>query len=108
MDDRLPTANNSSDAFIAAIDAQAAMKIKSKRDRPGNVLSGLGMTGLIGWSVVLPTLAGTACGVWLDGRYPGSHSWTLTFLLGGLMLGCFNAWHWVCAQDASIHSEEGK
>jgi ATP synthase protein I len=106
MDDQSPTAKDSSAAFIAAVDAQAALKIRNKRNGPGDVLSGLGMTGLIGWSIVLPTLAGTAGGIWLDARFPGSHSWTLTFLLSGLMLGCLIAWQWVCVQDASIHAGE--
>jgi ATP synthase protein I len=37
---------------------------------PG-VWFGLGMMGLIGWSVAVPTLLGAALGIWLDNRYPG-------------------------------------
>jgi len=32
------------------------------------------MMGLIGWSVVVPTLLGAAFGIWLDNRHPGDYS----------------------------------
>jgi ATP synthase protein I len=53
------------------------------------------MFGLVGWSVTIPTLAGIALGAWLDHRYPGQVSWTLTFLVIGVAVGCLNAWYWV-------------
>lgn len=56
---------------------------------------GLGTFGLVGWSVAIPTLAGIALGVWLDRRTEGPASWTLTFLLIGVSLGCLNAWYWI-------------
>jgi ATP synthase protein I len=49
--------------------------------------------GLIGWTVVLPMLAGIAVGNWIDRRWPGRYSWTLMLLVGGLMLGCVSAWN---------------
>jgi ATP synthase protein I len=56
---------------------------------------GLGMFGLVGWSVAVPIVAGIALGVWIDGKWPGEISWTLTLLLAGAGLGAFNAWYWV-------------
>jgi ATP synthase protein I len=44
----------------------------------------LGMMGLIGWSVAVPTLLGAALGIWLDKHHPGKHSWTLALLVAGL------------------------
>ena len=64
------------------------------------------MMGLIGWSVAIPALAGTALGIWLDGHHPGSHSWTLTLLIVGLAIGCFNAWHWVDKEDKEMREEQ--
>jgi ATP synthase protein I len=63
------------------------------------------MSGLIGWSVAVPTLAGVALGVWLDKRHPGTFSWTLALLVAGLMIGCLNAWFWVAQQDKAMHDE---
>jgi ATP synthase protein I len=42
--------------------------------------------------VVVPTLLGTALGIWLDNHNPGTHSWTLMLLVIGLVIGCLNAW----------------
>ncbi|CDS53824.1 ATP synthase protein I [Polaromonas sp. CG9_12] len=68
--------------------------------------SGLGLMGVIGWSVVVPTLLGAALGLWLDRRYPGGRSWTLALLLAGLTLGCLNAWHWVSQEDQAMREEQ--
>jgi len=48
--------------------------------------------GLVGWSVVVPTLVGAALGSWIDRRWPSRVSWTLMLLVSGLVLGCMNAW----------------
>jgi ATP synthase protein I len=91
--------------FAERIGAQAARKLRARRDAKRGVWSGLGMMGLIGWSVVLPTLAGTALGLWLDGRHAGGRSWTLALLMAGLSIGCLNAWRWVAKEDKAIHAE---
>ena len=64
--------------------------------------SGLGMSGLIGWSVAVPTLLGALLGLWLDHRHPSSHSWTLILLVIGLVIGCANAWHWMDQQNKAM------
>lgn len=62
------------------------------RDHRDAVLRSIAILGVIGWSVVLPTLVGVAAGVWIDGRWPGRFSWTLALMMTGLLLGCANAW----------------
>jgi len=91
--------------FSDQIGAQAARKLKARRDATRGVWSGLGMMGLIGWSVVIPTLLGIALGLWLDARHPGVHPWTLALLMAGLSIGCFNAWHWVAKQNRAMQDE---
>lgn len=56
---------------------------------------GLGMFGLVGWAVAVPVLAGIALGLWIDRRWPGEVSWTLTLLIAGAALGALNAWYWI-------------
>ena len=92
--------------FSLQVGEKAARKLKAQRHVTHTVWSGLGMMGLVGWSVVVPTLLGAALGIWLDNRYPGSRSWTLMLLAIGLGLGCFNAWHWVAKEDREIHEQE--
>ena len=86
---------------------KATRKLDARRRGAPRVWTGLGMMGLIGWSVVVPTLAGAALGTWLDANHSAGHHWTLALLVGGLTLGCFNAWRWVAREDAAIHRETG-
>ncbi len=88
------------------IGGKAARKLKARRRGDTGVWFGLGMMGLIGWSVVVPTLLGAALGIWLDGHHPGRHSWTLALLMAGLFLGCVNAWHWVDKEDRAMKDEQ--
>ncbi|MDO9139301.1 MAG: AtpZ/AtpI family protein [Methylobacter sp.] len=81
--------------FTQTVDRQAKRKLKARREKSRNVWFGLGLFGLIGWSIMIPTLAGIALGLWLDRQWPGQVSWTLTMLLLGVVLGCVNAWRWI-------------
>ena len=104
-----PSENKSTEdrtAFSREVGAKAARKLKARRNPTPGVWFGLGMMGLIGWSVVVPTLLGAALGIWLDHRYPGGHSWTLALLVAGLAIGCFNAWHWVAKEDKAMRDEQ--
>jgi ATP synthase protein I len=89
----------------AEIGAKAARKLRARQSTQG-VWFGLGMMGIIGWSVAVPTLLGAALGLWLDKHHPGKHGWTLALLVGGLALGCLNAWHWVANEYEAMSNEE--
>ena len=107
MNDELPRKTpKDGPTFAGQIGAKAARKLKAQRNSTPGVWFGLGMMGLIGWSVVVPTLLGAALGIWLDSRHPGSHSWTLMLLVMGLVLGCVNAWHWVVKEDRAMREEQ--
>ncbi len=90
------------------VGAKARRKLAARRRRVPGVWFGLGTMGLVGWSVVVPTLAGAALGRWLDTHHPGAHPWTLALLVAGLCLGCFNAWHWISREDRAIHRQAGE
>jgi ATP synthase protein I len=92
-------------SFLRQVTAKAARKLKAQRADPQTIWFGLGMVGLVGWSVVVPTLLGIALGGWLDRRHPGGHSWLLCLLAAGLIIGCANAWHWVSREHHAIHDE---
>ena len=92
--------------FAKQVGTKAQRKLKAQRDATPGVWFGLGMMGLVGWSVAIPTLLGAALGVWLDKHYPGSHSWTLMLLIIGLAIGCLNAWHWVAREDKAMRDEQ--
>ena len=107
----------------AQIARKADRKLRARAAGSPEPWFGLGLFGMIGWSVALPAVLGALLGLWLDrahpGRFswtlsvalpavlgallglwldhahPGRFSWTLSLLLGGLTLGCIAAWQWV-------------
>ena len=92
--------------FAAEVGRKAVRKGRALREGDQGVWFGLGMSGLIGWSVAVPTLLGALLGLWLDDKHPRSFSWTLTLLFAGLVLGCFNAWRWVSQQNDAMRDEQ--
>ncbi|MBK1883035.1 AtpZ/AtpI family protein [Luteolibacter pohnpeiensis] len=100
-----PRSRTQSD-FAGEIGSKAVRKIKARREAQNHVWFGLGMMGLIGWSVVVPTLAGTGLGLWLDKNFPSEHHWTLALLVAGLCLGCLNAWAWVSKESKALHDQQ--
>ena len=78
-----------------AVGRKAARKLRARRTGRRDVWFGLGLFGLVGWAVALPTVAGVALGLWLDARFPSRVSWTLSLLFLGALLGSLNAWYWV-------------
>ena len=74
---------------------RAERKERARKEERRTAWFGLGMFGLVGWSVAIPSLLGIALGLWMDERFPGQVSWTLTFLIIGVALGALNAWYWI-------------
>lgn len=81
--------------LLRAVKLKERRKQKARREGDRGVWFGLGMFGLVGWSVAIPTLAGIALGVWLDRTFPGPYSWTLMLLVCGVAVGCLIAGYWV-------------
>jgi len=100
-----PGSPASGSVFSERIGAKEKRMLKARGKSPATIWLGFSMIGLIGWSVVAPTLIGIAVGVWLDKRHPGSYSWTLMLLSGGLLIGCANASYWVAKEYKKIHKE---
>jgi ATP synthase protein I len=81
-------------------------KERARRRGPARVWFGLGMMGVIGWAVIVPTLLGVALGWYLDRTYPhATVSWTLSFLIVGIALGSLNAWYWVNRESGEIGAD---
>lgn len=92
--------------FAEQVGTKAARKRRAQRNPAQGVWFGLGMMGLIGWSVVVPTLLGAALGTWLDKHYSNTHSWAIALLAAGLAVGCLNAWHWVAKEEKAIREKQ--
>ena len=83
------------ESFIQRIAKKEKLKIRRREEGDETIWFGLGVFGVVGWSVAIPTLIGIAIGLWIDKNWPTHYSWTLTLLIGGIMLGSLNAWYWV-------------
>jgi len=94
--------------FIDKVGEKEAHKIKARGEKNRIIWFGLGMMGTIGWSVAIPTLLGIALGIWLDSKWPGRISWTLTFFFAGLFLGCINAWYWVRMEQKKMEENNNE
>jgi ATP synthase protein I len=80
---------------------KATRKLRARRQGDRGVWFGLGMFGLVGWSVMVPALLGILAGIALDRVLGGTVSWTLTGLVLGVLAGCLNAWYWIKRESGS-------
>ena len=92
--------------FSKAIGIQEKYKLRAQRGKARSIWLGLGMLGVIGWSVVVPALVGVGIGIWIDTHFVSRYSWTLMLLLIGVIVGCLNAWHWVANEHQEIRKEQ--
>lgn len=81
--------------FEQQIREKGDRKLQARREGDRSIWAGLGLFGMVGWSVIVPTLLGIALGIWIDRRFPSPYSWTLMLLFVGVVIGCFNAWYWI-------------
>ncbi len=91
--------------FSGQIAEKERQKLKALRNKNKGVWMGLGMMGMIGWSVVVPTILGAALGFWLDKKYPQTFSWSLSCLIIGLGIGSLIAWYWVAKEDKEMYND---
>lgn len=79
------------------VDKKCLKKERARKEKQRPIFFGLGMFGMIGWTVAIPAVIGTFIGRWLDERHLGRDtvSWTLTCLFAGLFVGGIVAWHWI-------------
>ncbi len=77
------------------IGRKANRRTKARRTRDRSVWFGIGMFGMVGWTVAITTVLGVFLGIRMDRAWPGPYSWTLTLFIIGLIAGLMNAWYWV-------------
>lgn len=95
---------NKSSSFEKVVGDKEERKLQAQRETK-SVWSGLGLFGMIGWSIAVPTILGAALGMWLDKNFKEDFSWTLSLLVAGLMLGCLIAWNWIQKENKEIHKK---
>lgn len=58
----------------------------------------LGQIGILGWSVVVPTLFGLVIGRWLDRYFASGVFFSAPLLMLGAAFGLWSAWRWMHRQ----------
>jgi ATP synthase protein I len=85
--------------LIEQVGDKEERKLKAQRTPEPESWFWLGMFGLVGWAVAIPSLVGLAIGIWIDTTWPSRFSWTLMLLFLGVGLGCLNAWYWITQES---------
>ena len=91
--------------FSHEVNVREKRKMRARDKKTGEVWFGLGLFGVVGWAVAIPTVLGIFLGVWIDLKWPSAYSWTLMLLMIGLIVGCLNAWFWINRQRNAINRE---
>lgn len=76
-----------------------------RRPASANVLRAFTLFGVIGWSVAVPVALFTYIGRWLD-RVHGTRL-TLSFIIIGLALGCYDAYYWLAREKRNLEDGDG-
>jgi len=101
-----PPDKKDENSFSRQVGEKAQRKLKALHNDKRSVWFGIGMFGMVGWSVAVPTLLGAALGMGMDKKYPESFSWTLSFLILGLFAGCLIAWHWIIKEHNEMNQDK--
>jgi ATP synthase protein I len=100
--DHIKTDRFTSADRIEAAAQRAVLREQRARDEPEPSLgSRLGQIGILGWSIVLPTLAGLALGHWLDRHFGTGVFFSAPLLMIGAAFGLWSAWKWMHRQNRS-------
>jgi len=84
---------------IAQAARQAVLREHQASEEPEPSLgSRLGQIGILGWTIVLPTLLGLALGHWLDRHFATGVFFSAPLLIVGAGVGLWSAWKWMHRQ----------
>lgn len=80
------------DRLDEAVRTRRKSRERWQREGERSIGQNLAMIGVLGWTIVTPTLVGIFAGRWLDRQFSSGIFWTLGLLVLGLALGCTLAW----------------
>ncbi|AJZ57097.1 F0F1-ATPase subunit family protein [Paraburkholderia fungorum] len=84
---------------VARAAQRALLRERAAREEPEPSLGvRLGQIGILGWTIVLPTLLGLALGHWLDRYFGTGVFFSAPLLMVGAGVGLWSAWKWMHRQ----------
>jgi ATP synthase protein I len=83
-----------------------AEAVRKRRDRHAqwrtegepSLLRFVGQIGILGWIIVVPTLAGMFVGRWLDRSFGTGIFWSAALMFLGVAFGFWSGWRWMHRQ----------
>lgn len=83
---------------------RAAQRSALSREEPEPSLGArLGQIGILGWTIVVPTLLGLFIGRWLDHLFGTRVFFSAPLLMIGAATGLWCAWKWMHRQERGRH-----
>lgn len=78
---------------------QAVQRKREAQEEPEPSLGvRLGQIGILGWTIVVPTLLGLVIGHWLDRHLNTGVFFSAPLLMAGAAVGLWSAWKWMHRQ----------
>jgi ATP synthase protein I len=81
--------------LITSIRQRSERQERAQREGEPSFGRYLAQVGVLGWTIVVPTLLGVFIGRWVDQRFGTGIFWTGPLLVVGLGIGCWAAWRWM-------------
>jgi ATP synthase protein I len=86
------------DALARAAREAVQRKRHAEREPEPSLGSRLAQIGILGWTIVLPTLLGLVIGHWLDRHFATRVFFSAPLLMVGAAIGLWSAWKWMHRQ----------
>lgn len=83
------------DKLAEAAGRAAERREKGKRNPEPSLGARLGQIGILGWTTIVPILAGLMLGRWLDRILGAGIVFAAAFLFLGAAVGLWAAWRWM-------------
>lgn len=83
------------DRLAEAARRAAERSEKGREDPEPSLGTRLGQIGILGWTIVVPTLLGLFLGRWLDRTFDTGVFYSAPLLMIGAAIGFWSAWKWM-------------
>jgi ATP synthase protein I len=91
-----PSSDPPDEDKLAEAARRSAQRAKASVEHPEPSLGArLGQIGVLGWTIVVPTLLAVALGRWLDHMFTTGIFFSAPLIIIGVSLGFWSAWKWM-------------
>ena len=95
MTERAKSHKEDRDGMADAAGAERERRRLWRTEGEPSMMKYVGQIGILGWTIVTPTLAGLFAGRWLDQSLHTGIFWSAPLMMLGVALGCWSAWRWM-------------